>query len=124
MLNTSDRREFLKLTAGAAAAGVAASSFGFLPGAFAAPSPTSAAETAVGRFYNSLSAEQKQAICFGFADPLRQKVNANWHITKPTVGTDFYNKDQRQLIDEIVRNITSKDGYERLLKQKIGRAHV
>ena len=112
-----DRRDFLKAAAGAAAVGAVASSFGILPGAFAAPSPTSAAETAVGRFYNTLSAEQKKTICFGFADPLRQKVNANWHITKPTVGTDFYNKDQRQLIDEIVRNVTSKDGYERLLKQ-------
>ena len=111
-----DRRDFLKFAAGAAAVG-AASSFGILPGAWAAPSPTSAAETAVGRFYNSLSAEQKKSICFGFADPLRQKVNANWHITKPTVSSDFYNKDQQRLIDEIVQNVTSKDGYDRLLKQ-------
>ena len=111
-----DRRDFLKFAAGAAAVG-AVSSFGILPGAWAAPSPTSAAETAVGRFYNSLSAEQKKSICFGFADPLRQKVNANWHITKPTVSSDFYNKDQQRLIDEIVQNVTSKDGYDRLLKQ-------
>ena len=111
-----DRRDFLKFAAGAAAVGVA-SSFGVLPGAWAAPSPTSAAETAVGRFYNSLSAEQKKAICFGFADPLRQKVNANWHITKPTVSSDFYNKDQQKLIEEIVKNVTSKDGYDRLVKQ-------
>ncbi len=111
-----DRRDFLKLAAGAAAVGIT-SSFGVLPGAWAAPSPTSAAETAVGRFYNSLSAEQKKSICFGFADPLRQKVNANWHITKPTVSSDFYNKDQQRLIDEIVQNVTSKDGYDRLLKQ-------
>ena len=112
-----DRREFLKSAAGAAALGVVGSAFWTLPGAFAAPSPTSAAETAVGRFYNTLSADQKKAICFGFGDPLRQKVNANWHITKPTIGNDFYTKDQRQLIDEIVRNVTSKDGYDRLLKQ-------
>ena len=68
-----DRRDFLKAAAGAAAIGAVASSFGILPGAFAAPSPTSAAETAVGRFYTTLSAEQKKTICFGFADPLRQK---------------------------------------------------
>ena len=112
-----DRRKFLKAVGGAALMSSTASAFWSLPGAFAAPSPTSTAETAVGRFYASLSAEQKKTICFGFNDPLRQKINANWHITKPTIGTDFYNKDQRQLIDEIVRNVTSKDGYDRLKKQ-------
>ncbi len=112
-----DRRDFLKAVGGVALAGTAASSFWSLPGAFAAPSPASAAETAVGRFYASLSPDQKKAICFGFSDPLRQKINANWHITKPTIGADFYNNDQRKLIDEIVRNVTSADGYERLKKQ-------
>ena len=112
-----DRREFLKSAAGATVLGAVGSAFWTLPGAFAAPNPTSAAETAVGRFYNSLSAEQKKTICFGFNDPLRQKINANWHITKPTIRTDFYHKEQRQLVDEIVRNVTSKDGYDRLKKQ-------
>ena len=116
--DTVDRRDFLKAVAtGASALGAVGAGFWSLPGAYAAPSPTSAAETAVGRFYNSLSAEQKKTICFGFNDPLRQRINANWHITKPTVGTDFYNKEQRQLVDEIVKNVTSKDGYDRLQKQ-------
>lgn len=110
-----DRREFLKAVGGAALIGGASS--WMLPGAYAAPSPTSAAETAVGRFYASLSEAQKKTICFSFTDPLRQKINANWHITKPTVGNDFYNADQRKIIDEIVRNVTSADGYERLQKQ-------
>jgi len=110
-----DRRNFLK--AGAAALGAVSAGFWTLPGAYAAPTATSAAETAVGRFFSSLSAEQKKVICFGFNDPLRQRINANWHVTKPTVGTDFYNQQQRQLIDEIVQNVTSKDGYERLKKQ-------
>lgn len=111
-----DRRDFLKAVGGVALAGAGAS-FWTLPGAYAAPSPTSAAETAVGRFYASLSEDQKKTICFSFTDPLRQKINANWHITKPTVGNDFYNADQRKLIDEIVRKVTSPDGYERLQKQ-------
>jgi len=112
-----DRRDFLKAAAGASVLGAVGSAFWSLPGAYAAPSPTSAAETAVGRFYNSLSAEQKKTICFGFNDPLRQKISANWHITKPTLGDDFYNKEQKQIVDEIVRNVTSKDGYDRLQKQ-------
>lgn len=113
--NSVDRRSFLKT--GAAVIGAASSGFWTLPGAFAAPTPASAAETAVGRFFNSLSAEQKKTICFGFNDPLRQKINANWHITKPTVGNDFYTPQQRQLVEEIVQNVTSKDGYDRLKKQ-------
>jgi hypothetical protein len=112
-----DRRNFLKSVGGVALASAAGSSLLSLPGAYAAPTPTSAAETAVGRFYSSLSEEQKKTICFAFTDPLRQRINANWKITKPTIGTDFYNADQRKLIDEIVKNVTSADGYDRLQKQ-------
>ena len=112
-----DRRDFLRNVGGMALAGAASAGMWNLPGAYAAPSPTSAAETAVGRFYASLSEDQKKTICFPFADPLRQKINANWHITKPTVGNSFYTADQRKIIDEIVKNVTSPDGYERLKQQ-------
>jgi hypothetical protein len=101
---------------GGAALATAGAGLWSLPGAFAAPSPASTAETAVGRFYASLTDDQKKAICFSFDNPLRQKINANWHITKLTVGKDF-NADQKRLIDEIVRNITSPDGYDRFQKQ-------
>ncbi|MBI2479858.1 MAG: DUF3500 domain-containing protein [Planctomycetia bacterium] len=56
-------------------------------------------------------------ICFPFDHELRSRVNANWHVTKPSIGDDFYTKDQRALIDTIVRNVTSEDGYERMIKQ-------
>ena len=79
--------------------------------------PTSTAETAVGRFYASLSAEQKKAICFPFNHKARNRISANWHVTEALIGDDFYTKDQRVIIDEIVRNITSQDGYERLQRQ-------
>lgn len=114
---TVDRRDFLKAMGGIALGGVASSTLWSLPGAYAAPSPSSTAETAVGRFYATLSDEQKKGICFAFSDPLRQRVNANWHITKPTVGSDFYSADQKKLINEIVQNVTSPDGYDRLKKQ-------
>jgi len=84
---------------------------------YAAPSPTSTAETAVGRLYGSLSAEQRAAICFPFNAPERQKINANWHITKPVIGDDFYSTEQRATITEIVKGMTSEDGYERLVRQ-------
>lgn len=87
------------------------------PRLFAAPTRTSSAETAVQEFYESLTDQQKSQICFGFDHQLRNKINANWHITKPTIGLDFYTDQQRSMIDNILRGITSDDGYERLQKQ-------
>ncbi len=112
-----DRRSFLKAAAGATVAGVAMPMLVGQPALFAAPSKTSAAEGAAGRLYASMSADQKKQICFAFNHELRNKINANWHITKPSVGDDFYSKDQKALINEIVKNVTSADGYERLKKQ-------
>src|SRR4051812_2478289 len=111
--SSTDRRLFLQATAAA----VAAATLPIERFAYAAPATKSAAETVAGRLFESLSADQKKAVCFGFDDPLRSKVNANWHITKPTISSDFYTKDQQKLIDEIVRKVTSEDGYERIQKQ-------
>lgn len=86
-------------------------------GLFAAPTAKSSAETAVGRFFDSLSAEQKKTLCFPFEHELRQRINANWHVTKPKIGSDFFNKDQQSIINEIVKGVTSEEGYERLKKQ-------
>jgi hypothetical protein len=106
-----DRRRFLQ-AASSAAAIVAASRF-----AFANPSSTSGAESAAAKLYESLSEKQRETVCFGFDHQLRSRISANWQITKPTVGSDFYTKDQQALIDTIVRKVTSEDGYERLKKQ-------
>jgi len=112
--SSTGRRDFLRTLGGVALAGTGLWS---LPGAFAAPTAGSSAETAVGRFYSSLSADQKKAICLPFNHDLRQRINANWHITKPLIGDDFYSEEQRKLIGEIVRNVSSEDGYERFVKQ-------
>jgi hypothetical protein len=111
--SSTDRRLFLQ----AAGAVVAAAALPIERFAYAAPTTKSAAETVAGKLFESLSADQKKAICFGFDDPLRSRVNANWHITKPTISSDFYTKDQQKLIDEIVRKVTTEDGYERIQKQ-------
>ena len=112
-----DRRGFVKTLGGAALAGAAAPIFFDPRFAHGAPTPTSTAETAVGRFYASLSAEQKKAICLPFNHEARNRISANWHVTETLIGDDFYTKDQRAIIDEIVRNITTEDGYERLQRQ-------
>lgn len=83
----------------------------------AAPTPTSAAETAVGQLYASLSANQKQTIALPFNHAARTKISANWHVTKPVLRDDFFTAAQRQLVDDIVRNVTSPDGYERIKLQ-------
>ena len=111
-----DRRTFVRAigaTALAAAAGPAL----FSRFAHAAPSEKSDAEGVVAKLYGTLNDEQKKTICFDFDHELRKRINANWHITKPTIGSEFYSKDQQALIDEIVKKVTSPDGYERIKKQ-------
>jgi hypothetical protein len=112
-----DRRDFLRIAGGVGLAAAGGISAGLAPSALAAPTPASAAETAVGRFYASLSDAQRQMICFPFDHELRSRISANWHVTKPKIESDFYSKEQQALIDAIVRGVTSEDGYERIKKQ-------
>src|SRR5688572_24469715 len=112
-----DRRDFLRVAGAAAVVGAAAPALFFPHVAAAAPSAKSAAETAAGRLFASLSEEQKKTICFPFDHDLRKKISANWQITKPTIDDSFYSKEQRENIYEIIKNVTSPDGYERLIKQ-------
>lgn len=112
-----DRRRFMKTVGGAVVASAVAPVLFDSRFAHAAPTTQIPAETAVKQFYQSLSEKQMLEICFPFDHELRSRVNANWHVTKPSIGDDFYTKDQRALIDTIVRNVTSEDGYERMIKQ-------
>jgi hypothetical protein len=111
-----DRRTFIQAIGGAAVATAMAPSL-FTRPAHAAPTSSSVAETAVGRFYAALSDEQKKEVCFPFDHELRQRISANWHVTKHKIDDKFYTKEQRELLNEILKNVTSPDGYERLLKQ-------
>ena len=106
------RREFVQVVGGAAIAA------GVLPRlASAAPKPDSPAETAVTRLYNSLTDTQRKEICFEFDHERRRTINANWHVTKPGIGTNFYTKEQQALIHDVVKGVTTEDGYELFLKQ-------
>jgi hypothetical protein len=104
-----DRREFLVATG--ALLGVAALS----DGVWGAPSRSSAAEAAVGRLYDSLTAEQRKVVVLPWDSERRTRINANWHVTQADVRS--FTKDQQVLITEIVKGGTSADGYERFLKQ-------
>ncbi len=106
------RREFVQVLGGTALAA------GALPRLVsAAPKSDSPAETSVGKLFKTLSDDQKKEICFPFDHQRRRTINANWHVTKPGIGTNFYTKDQQALIHEIVKGVTTEDGYERFLKQ-------
>lgn len=114
---TLGRREFL-WQAGAAAAAVGAANWLLkVPYVHAAPTPTSAAETCVKQFYDSLSAAQKAEVCFPFEHPLRHRISANWSVTKHTIGSSFYSPSQRDLIRQIIKHVTSEDGFQRIMRQ-------
>ena len=109
------RRDFVK---GVSAAAIAAGTGSLiLPGAFAAPSAASPAEPSVQKLYATLSAEQKQAICFPFGHESRSKINANWAVTDHKIASDFYTAEQQELIARIFKGVTSEDGHARFLEQ-------
>lgn len=112
-----DRRGFVKAVGGTALAGVAAPLLFNPRFAHAAPSPESAAETVVGQFYASLSDKQKKMICMPFDHEKRSRISANWHVTEQTIGDGTFSNDQQAMIKDIVKKITTEDGYERLVEQ-------
>jgi hypothetical protein len=79
------------------------------------PSPSAPAETAVARFYKTLTPEQRKVICFPFDHPLRSTVKNNWEIVKPSISD--MKAEQQALCQEIMKNLCSEDGYERFMKQ-------
>src|SRR5688572_1573571 len=92
-----DRRAFL---------GAAAAALGVLgtQSAIAAPSKTGKAETLVKTLYETLKEKQREKICFGWDHVhkdrglLRTHVSNNWHITQPSIKSDFYTKEQQALV--------------------------
>jgi ribosomal protein S18 len=114
------RRGFLKSGAVLAASGlipaVAAQSQ-------AAPTKTSAAETAVKALFETFTPEQKKEVCFSWDHQdkdrglLRTFVSNNWQITKPTITGGFYTKKQQTIIHDIYRGLINPEWYDRFQKQ-------
>jgi hypothetical protein len=117
-----DRRQFLR-TVTAATTAAASSTLWAVPRASAAPTPSSAAETAVKAFHDTLTDVQKKAICFDwdYKHPerglLRTHVSNFWAITKPTLTSKFYTKDQQALLFDIFKGIFNPDWHAKILKQ-------
>ncbi len=89
-----DRRQFLQ-TSALGAVGFAA---GLDVAAAKETKPTS--ETLVAHFYSTLGEDQKATMHFDFDDPLRSRVENNWHITPARIG-QFFNREQQALIQDI-----------------------
>jgi len=112
------RRDVLRASAAAAAAGILRG-----PVAAAAEPAASTAETLAGRLHASLSADQRTAVCFPWdhVHPkfglLRTRVGNNWNVTEPEVRSDFFTKDQQQLIREIFEQLIDPAWHERYDRQ-------
>lgn len=118
------RRDFLRSVGlGVATLSTASVPLWTPPQASAAPTPTSAAETAVKALYDTLSPVQRQAICFpwDYQDKrglLRTHVSNNWQITPhPIRGQGFFTKKQEYLIHDIFKGIINPEWYPKFLKQ-------
>jgi hypothetical protein len=75
------------------------------------------AGVAVTQLHGSLTARQKAVIAFPFDDERRTRVDANWSVTSPEIGDDFFSTEQRWLIDQALRGLLSEDAYERTMRQ-------
>jgi hypothetical protein len=101
----SDRRNFLK-TAVATTGALA------LP---AAPRKPATSETLVATFYQTLTPEQKQLICFPFGHELQSKVDNNWFITPARIGKSF-TPDQQAMIEEIFKGLHNPDFVSKVMQ--------
>jgi hypothetical protein len=120
-----NRRQFVK-TIGATA--VAASSVS-LPGtAFSKDSRASsggnrpASETLAKKLYDSLTPAQRPKVAFpwDYTDKrglLRMHVENNWQITEEKVASDFFTKDQQELIEALYFGLYTSDWKDRIKKQ-------
>jgi hypothetical protein len=113
------RRQFVK-TVGAAAALVSASSLPRIASAKGAQAPGS--ENLAKKLYESLTPAQRAKVCFAWDHTderglLRMHVSNNWHITKETVTSGFFNKDQQELIEALYFGLYNPDWKDRIRKQ-------
>jgi hypothetical protein len=115
---SQDRREFLQ-AAGTVATTVALG--GWIPESTAAPDGNQTAEMTVKALYDSLSDQQKKAMCFdwdrkGYGGlPLRLHVTNNWAVSNTKIGG--LTKDQQALVEEILKSVFNPGWPEKLAQQ-------
>src|SRR5262245_22041767 len=111
-----DRRHFIKV-AGAAAA-VAG-----LPNLIRAAEEKPTPETLVKKLYDSLTETQRKEVAFArdHEDPklglLRTRVSNNWQITKPEIRSEYYTKDQQEMLRAIYEGLFQPEWVKQIDKQ-------
>lgn len=119
-----DRRKFIQTASAAAIASAALPVFAQDTAtdrvqADGKPKP----ETLVKQLYDSLNERQHSAVCFDWDHQdnnrglLRTRVSANWKITNPDIISNFYTKDQQELIRTIFEGIYHPDWIPQIEKQ-------
>ncbi len=116
------RRDFLRVTS----ASVAAAALAGHP-LLADDKPASSKETPetlVKKLFESMSKDQRKEVCFPWDHKdeklglLRTRISNNWHITSPTIiGSDYYTKDQQEMVRAIYEGIISSDWHKKVDKQ-------
>lgn len=118
----SNRRGFLQGVVAAVAATAVPSTIWSASDA-GQPSAKESSETAVKALYATLSEKQKQAICFPWDHQvqgrglLRTHVSNNWQITKPTVDSPFYTKEQKTILYDIFQGLFQPEWRAKIQKQ-------
>ncbi len=112
-MNTShpSRRRFLQQSGQALTAGWLGSSFAAEGGA-----KLPASETLVQQLYGSLDETQRSAICLPWDDPLRLKVDNNWHI-RPKRLRDVLKPDQQDIVRQIFDKLHSEEYKKEVWRQ-------
>lgn len=108
------RRDFLQ-KAGKAAVAVAVTPLLNFASPFIARETGETAETMVKRFRDTLSEAQKKAVLLPWNDPRRLRVDNNWSVVPQLLG-EFYSREQQAIIQEILKGVTSEEGYEKILR--------
>jgi hypothetical protein len=116
------RRDFLQAGALAVAAGC-------LPGRYLLAEEKKPPETLVKVLYESLKPEQRKEVCFAWdyvekeRGLLRTRLENNWKITKPSIKSSFFTKEQQDVIRQIFLGMTNPAWHERFdiqLKDDVG----
>jgi Protein of unknown function (DUF3500) len=73
-------------------------------------------ETLAAQLHKSLTEAQRSTICFPFDNPLRQKVDNNWHITNTPIGK-LLTPEQIDLTKQIFNSLHSEEYSKEVWRQ-------
>ena len=119
ILPNQDRRQFLKHSAVAVAAGASLPSIAHADDKVAASQP----ESLVKVLFESLKPEQRSKVCYAWdhIDPkrglLRTRVANNWMINEQEINSDFYTAEQKDLIRKIFEGVIQPEWHANFDKQ-------